>query len=312
MSRELSLKMCAVAAVVVQASVVGHTRSQSFGAKKVTMQSLAVTDTLYLLMGGGVSTLALMRDEGTVLIAPKSLGWGRPIAEAINAVTEQPVTTIINTSPEQSAGNVEFAAATQIIAHERARLRIEKMEIFKGSNSRYLPNSTIKERLSLFDGGDRIELYHFGAGHTDGDLVVVFPQKRTAFFGELFPAKAAPRIDVSNGGSGVAFVQTLARAASEIRGVNRVITGDDLGIVPPRGPAGSELGSVNARTLTWSDFQEYADFMRDFVTAVQNAKRAGKSADEAAATLTVPSRYKDYDMQRARADVLAVYQELGR
>jgi hypothetical protein len=276
------------------------------------MQSLAVTDTLYILMGGGTSTLALMRDEGTVLIDPKPPGWGQSIVNAINAVTEEPVRTIINTHPNSAGSNFEFTAVTQIIAHENAKSRMEKMDVFQGPNAKYLPNKTVTNRMSLLEGVDRIELYYFGAAYTDGDLIVVFPEKKVAYLGQLFPSKAAPRIDTAHGGSGVVFPRTLARVVTEITGISRVITGDDLGVLPPRGNPGSALLSVNARTMTWLDLQEYAAFMRDFVDAVQDAVKAGMSADDAARKLVLPDRYKDYDMKRAADDVHAIYTELKR
>ena len=94
---------------------------------------------------------------------------------------------------------------------------MQKMDAFKGPNARFLPTQTVTDKMSLLDGIDRIDLYHFGAGHTNGDLIVVFPEKHVAYLGELFPGKAAPVIDTANGGSGVAFPQTLARAVAEIQ-----------------------------------------------------------------------------------------------
>jgi hypothetical protein len=64
--------------------------------------------------------------------------------------------------------------------------------------------------------------------------------------------------------------------------------------------------------MSWKDLEEYADFNRDFLAAVQEAMKAGKSAADAAATLQLPERYKAYDMQRARANVEAIYNELNR
>src|SRR5437870_13819741 len=90
------------------------------------------------------------------------------------------------------------------------------------------------KKTTLFDGPDRIDLYHFGAGHTNGDLVVVFPGKRVAYFGDLFPSKAAPFIDTANGGSGVAFPETLAKAVTQITGISRVITGHEEGVSAER------------------------------------------------------------------------------
>src|SRR5437870_6469797 len=144
------------------------------------------------------------------------------------------------------------------------------------------------KKTTLFDGPDRIDLYHFGAGHTDGDLVDVFPEKRIAYFGDLLPSKAAPFNDAANGGSGVAFPQTLASAAAEIKGVNQVVTGHEEGLVTERDPSAVSVDITTPRTMRWSDVQEYADFNRDFLAAVQEARQAGKTVDEAAATLRLP------------------------
>jgi cyclase len=289
-------------------------QGQPQSAKVVRIQTLNVRDILYVLTGGGGNALALMRDDGVVLIDTKLPGWGRPILEAIRAVSDKPVTMIINTHAhaDHTGGNVDFPTAAEIVAHENTRANMAKMDAFKGSNARYLPNRTVADKMSLLDGPDRIDLYYFGRGHTDGDLVVVFPEKRLAYFGDLFPAKAAPLIDSSNGGSGVMFPQTLAKAVEEIKGVTRVVTGHDEAVAAPRDPNSGSAIFANPRTMTWSDLQEYADFNRDFLAAVQEAIKAGKNADAAAAALQLPEKYKAYDVQRAKANVEAIYRELGK
>ena len=285
------------------------------GARIVRMRTLRPGDVLYVLLGGGGNTLALMREDGVVVIDTKLPGWGRPILDAIQAVSDRPVTMIVNTHAhaDHTGGNAEFPAVTEIVAHERTKAHMQQIDAFKGSNARFLPNRTVAgKKTTLFDGPDRIDLYYFGAGHTDGDLVVVFPEKRIAYFGDLFPSKAAPFIDTANGGSGVAFPQTLASAAAEITGVNQVVTGHEEGLVTQRDPSAVSVDITTPRTMRWADVQEYADFNRDFLAAVREARQAGKTADEAAATLRLPEKYKAYDMQRARANVEAIYNELRK
>ncbi len=68
---------------------------------------------------------------------------------------------------------------------------------------------------------------------------------------------------------------------------------------------------VSTGWMTWDDLAEYADFNRDFLTAVQAAFDAGQSVDEAAATLTVSDRYANYGMEQARANIEAIYAELA-
>jgi glyoxylase-like metal-dependent hydrolase (beta-lactamase superfamily II) len=279
----------------------------------VRIQTLDVRDILYLLTGGS-NTLALMRDEGVLLVDTKPPGWDRPILDAIRAVTDRPVTTIINTQAnlDHVSGNIAFPTATEIVAHANAKARMEKMDLFRGANAKFLPNRLVTDKLSLLSGADRIDLYYFGPGHTDGDLVVVFPEKRLAHFGDLFPSKAAPVIDTASGGSGVAFPETLAKALAEIKNVTRITTGHDEGSATMANPSSPSAIFANPRTMRWSDLQEFADFNRDFLAAVRQAIAAGKSADEAATSLQLPERYKSYDMQQAPSNVRAIYRELGR
>lgn len=67
--------------------------------KTVRIDTLNVMDTLYHLSGGGANSLALI-DEingGVVLIDTKRRGWGQAVRNALDGVTDLPVTTIINT-----------------------------------------------------------------------------------------------------------------------------------------------------------------------------------------------------------------------
>ncbi len=279
----------------------------------VRMQTLNVRDILYVLTGGS-NTLALMRDDGVLLIDTKPPGFGQAILDNIQGVTDKSVATIINTHAhlDHVGGNASFPTATQIVAHANAKSRMETMDVFKGPNAKVLPNRIVTDRMSLLDGVDRIELYYFGRGHTDGDLVVVFPEKRLAHFGDLFPSKAAPVIDPESGGSGVAFPDTLAKAIAEIKNVTRITTGHDDASATMANPSSPSAIFANPRTMTWNDLQEYADFNRDFLAAVRQAIAAGKTADEAAATLQLSERYRSYDMSRARANVRTIYRELGK
>src|SRR5262249_7762829 len=107
-------------------------------------------------------------------------------------------------------------------------------------------------------------------------------------------------------GSAVAFPQTLAKAASTLRNIDLVITGHST----------TTLGSGQNMTfayydpkMKWSDFQEYADFMRDFIGTADSARKAGKTVDEALASLNLPAKYKDYSMINAKADIQRLYDE---
>ena len=64
--------------------------------------------------------------------------------------------------------------------------------------------------------------------------------------------------------------------------------------------------------MRWADLQEYAEFNRDFLSAVREALKAGKTVDEAVASLNLQEKYKHYGMERAKANVQAIYNELKK
>jgi cyclase len=306
MRRDMRSSRIGIALVAV--GIVTHAQPESD--KTIRMQTLNVRDILYVLSGGGANSLALVRDDGVVLIDTKAPGWGPSVVRTIGGVTDQPVRLIINTTADldHTGGNAEIPTAVDVIAHENTKAHMAKLDAFQGSRARFLPNKTLTSKMSLLDGQDRIDLYYFGAGHTNGDLVVVFPEKHLAYMGDLFPAKAAPVIETARGGSAVEFPKTLARAVAEITGVTRVVAGRYAAPVDPTDVKYADM----AQTMRWSDLVEYAAFNRDFLAAVETAMHAGKNADEATAGLQLPEKYRGYDMQQANANVRAIYQELKK
>lgn len=269
----------------------------------VTIQTMDVRENLYVISGGGGHTAALVTQEhGVVLVDTKLAGWGHLILQAVQAITDQPVTMIINTHShgDHVGGNADFASTVEIIAHENTAASMRRMDAFRGTDAAFLPDRTFSDALTLLSGRDQIDLYYFGAGHTDGDTVVVFPALGVAHLGDLFAVKGTPIIDVGRGGSGVAYPDTLDRAVATLNGIRRVIPGH---ITPPP-------GSPIPRWATWDDVVDYARFNRDFLNEVRAAKEAGRSVEEAFEGLGIGARYPAYGMDRARANVAAIYEEL--
>ena len=293
-------------------------RGQTPDERIVQIDTFRPSGSLYHLSGGGGNAVALVDDVsgGVILVDSKSPGWGQPVLDAVGLVTDLPVSTIINTHahPDHAGGNPEIATATRIIAHENTKAHMARMDTYAGANAARLPTTTFADRFSLLEGPDRIELYYFGPAHTDGDVIVVFPDTGMAYVGDLFPAKAVPVIDTEHGGSGVAFPETLAKAVAGIDGVAGVITGHSP--FPPtyagrgrREPPGTRRWAGGL--MTWDDLAEYADFTRDLLAAVETAFEAGQNVDDAVAALALPPRYQDYGMDGARAAVEAIYGELA-
>ena len=280
-----------------------------------------VKDALYIITGGrgpgaqagsvSGNTTVFITDTGVVLVDTKYPGYGRPILDQVKAVTNKPVTMIINTHThaDHTSSNGEFPRTVDFVAHENTKTNMARMDLFKSENAAFLPRKTFKEKMSLLAGKDRIDLYYFGAGHTNGDAVIVFPALRTAVMGDLFARKWAPLVDAGNGGSAVAFPQTLAKAVAGLKDVDTVITGHATTTIG----SGRDVTFVRSNpVMNMADLREYADFTRDFVAAAEAAMKAGKGVDEAVSGLKLPDRYKAYNTANLKADVQRVYDELKR
>jgi cyclase len=311
MTRTITL----VVLIVVGALCVAVTQAQQ---DPSALRIEKVKDTLYVITGGrgtgsnigGVAgnTTVFLADSGVVLVDTKYQGYGSRILEQVKSVTTKPVTTIINTHThgDHTGGNGEFPKNVEFVAQANTRANMARMDDFKGEKAALLPKKTFTDKLSVLDGKDRIDLYYFGAGHTNGDAVIVFPSLRTVVMGDLFARKWAPLVDASNGGSAVAFPQTLSKTIGTLKGIDTVITGH---ATTTSGTGGAATFTRSNPVMKWADLQEYAAFMRDFVAAAQAAQKAGKSVDDAVTNLNLPTTYRDYNMAQAKADVQRVYDE---
>lgn len=242
----------------------------------VSLITERVTDRLFVIKGGGGNTAVLVTDAGVVLVDTKLAESGRQLLEAVRAISDRPVTTIINTHyhADHVGNNDAFGEHVEIVASERAAAQLEKLEV----DERLRPTRRFNDHLTIERGGDTITLYHFGAGHTDGDAVVVFNGFATAHIGDLFAGKGVPVIDINHGGSAVAFPDTLDKIVAGISGIDKVITGHD-------------------DVSNWDEVRRFAAFNRDFLEWGRREFERGRTTEDASAHSDLPSKYPDYHLK---------------
>lgn len=257
-----------------------------------------VRDNLYLITEGGGNTTVFISSKGVVVVDAKLAGWGKVLQEKIKTLTDKPVIAIINTHshPDHTGGNAEFPPGIDIITSENTKINMENMDFFKKpENAKGLPTKTFKDKMTLFSGDDRIEVYNFGPGETSGDTYVVFPAIHVMDSGDQIPQLTVATVNMKEGGSPVKYPDTLQAAVSTIKGVDTIITGHD-GI------------------LTWNDLVVWVQFQKEFLAWVEAERAAGKSVDEATADYKLPDKYTGYlpiEARRVKAHIQGIYDELG-
>ena len=246
-----------------------------------------VKDNLYIITGSGAdataafsggNTAVFITDAGVVLVDTKLPGWGQIILDRVRTVTNKPVVTVINTHThgDHTGSNAFFGTTVDSVVQENTKSNMARMDDFKGDNARFLPKRTYKDKITIGTGKDEIDLYYFGAGHTNGDSFVVFPAIRTMHVGDLFAWKALPYIDTSI----TAEVQWLtARRLSkrcvhhQERRHHHQWAHSRFDLERPQG-----IRRLQPGLRAWG----------------QDQMKAGKTVDQAAAEYKLPARYKGY------------------
>jgi glyoxylase-like metal-dependent hydrolase (beta-lactamase superfamily II) len=225
-----------------------------------------------MIPGAGGNSGVYLAANGVVLVDTKNPNNGQLILDQIKTVTDKPITHIINTHThgDHNGSNQFFPATVEIVTHENTRANMQKMPVFQEpANAHGLPDRAFSDRLTLLSGNDAIDLYYFGASHTNGDAIVVFRNIRVAHTGDMFANKGNPLIDRPNGGSGVEYGATIGKAAAGIKNVDRVITG-------------------HATVFPWQDFVNYGEVNRLVLAHAREALKAGKTPEQALAEFKLP------------------------
>ena len=195
--------------------------------------------------GNVVNTGFIVGPDGVIVIdTGVNVTHGRAILAAIRKVTDKPVALVINTHPhpENVLGNNAFSGTgAPILArketidamHARCKSCYANVEGILGKSAMagteiVIPNLSVSGNGSYTAGGRRIELYHFGWGHTEGDLSVFDPESGVLFTSDLVYLDRIPYTHEAQ-------IQGWIRSLGELQKIPA------RRIVPGRGPVADPL-----------------------------------------------------------------------
>lgn len=219
------------------------------GQGKITTEK--VTDQIYVLKGRGGNIGLLIGPDGVFMIDDKFA----PLTPAINAeiakLTDKPVRFVINTHwhGDHTGGNENYGkAGAVIVAHENVRRRMEKGQLIaffkrqvKPAPKKALPVITFRTDMTFHYNGERIEVFHLQAAHTDGDGMIRFTKANVLHTGDVFFNGLYPFIDGSSGGGIDGVIAATGRVLERID--------DKTRIIPGHGPVTDKAGLVAYRKM---------------------------------------------------------------
>jgi glyoxylase-like metal-dependent hydrolase (beta-lactamase superfamily II) len=239
-----------------------------FGGGPSELSMIKLNDDMYVISNVAVPGLvtALVTNEGVVLVDDKFEVDHDNIIKLLRTVTNQPVKYVISTHyhGDHSGGNAKLQAMNAIVvASDNARARMVAV------NQSGQPNVTAAGPISLFIGGKTIEVHPVGPAHTNGDVVVLFPDYRVLAAGDIFangPGTSAQLVDYAGGGSAKAWPKAVEQALE--LDFDTVVPGH--GLVSKRADLQTYLARTERFSATLAELARQKKSKADFEAVVRN------------------------------------------
>jgi glyoxylase-like metal-dependent hydrolase (beta-lactamase superfamily II) len=231
----------------------------------------------------------VVTDDGILVVdALISPNHARRLLKEIRKVSDRPIRHLVNTHwhSDHTFGNGAFPDATEILSTEACKARLEKdgparwAEAAESRPSDYegaklvIPEVTFTDETTLKLGDREIRVKHLGPGHTLGDAVIIDPEARVIYAGDLLFNGIHPYMADGHSKEWVDALQALEDLARPEPETWKVVPGH---------------GEPTSITLA-SDMREYILTLR---TEVQKALDQGIPPEEMAARIALPAKVAD-------------------
>jgi len=181
-----------------------------------------ISGSLYEILGGRGAQGGMYIGDNEVLVIDAKMddsSVNAVIAE-IAKITDKPITYLVNTHSDGDHvwGNQYFPQSVTFVAHENCRKEFfheqrngNESNWNKPELAAYVPSLTFSEKMNIYLGEKKVELWYFGVGHTTGDIVVYFPEEKTAFIGDQIFLTRPQLIHSYKGGNSFGHVKALTK-----------------------------------------------------------------------------------------------------
>ena len=263
---------------------------------KITM----LTDNIGIFTEKGGTIAFLLAKKEIVVVDAQFPEQSQHLIGELKKRSENPIRLLINTHHhgDHTAGNISFKGIVDhVLAHANSKANQENSaKQSKNEDKQLYPDQTYTDTWCDKFGKEKICLYYYGAGHTNGDSFIHFEDTNIVHCGDLVFNRRHPFVDRAAGANMKSWIQVLDKGITKF--------GNKMTYIYGHAGTGYEVtGKVD-------DLKKFGDYLGSVLKFVDGEIKAGKTKDEILKATAIPGadEWKGDGIQRP---LQAAYEELA-
>lgn len=247
----------------------------------------------------GGTILFLLGKDGIVTVDAQFPEQSQHLIDELKKQSQEPFKLLINTHHhfDHTAGNISFKGITEhVLAHENSLKNQQAVAVAQKNEDKQLyPDEIFGTRWCAKVAGEKICLYYFGAGHTNGDSLVHFGHNNIVHMGDLVFNRRHPFVDRSAGANIKSWINVLDKAQKQFNDKTTFVFG--------------HAGDGYNVTGNKDDIKAFSTYLANVLSFTDAQIKAGKSKEEILKATEIPGspEWKGDGIQRP---LTAAYEEL--
>jgi len=247
-------------------------------------------DDLGIFTEKGGTIAFLLTKDGIVVVDSQFPEQSQHLIDELKKKSDKPFRLLINTHHhgDHTSGNISFKGITQhVLAHTNSKLNQENVAKQQKTEDKQLyPDQVFGTVWSEKIGKEKITLYYYGPGHTNGDSLVHFEHNNVVHMGDLMFNRRYPFIDRTAGANIKNWISILETANKKFSKKTTFIFGH-----------AHETASVTGGK---EDLMLMKDFFEKLLTFTQAEIKSGKSKEDFLKNTAIPgvTEWKGDGIQR--------------
>jgi len=241
---------------------------------------------LYRFQSDNYYGVFLVTDEGIILADPINTETATWLKGELDRRFAQPVKYVIysHDHADHTSGGEVFEGTATFVAHTYAKPKFEE------DPHGPIPTLRFPYRYQIHLGGKTVDLYFFGASHTNNLITIGFPEERAIYLVDAAAVKRLPYRDLED------WYFPWA-----INYLESVLTLDFDIFIPGHGPVGVK-----------DDIRDHRDYLIVLFEQVRKARLAGLSEDETVEKVNLEAFF-EWDMYNEwrELNIRGMYRILG-